>query len=316
MKIAIFDTSVGSLNAGDSIIMESVRFEIESIFPKFMEICIPTQSKISRLAYIALSTSKHSFVGGTNLLSSHMLFKSQWKLDIIDAFNIDNVLLLGVGWWQYQAAPDAYTKFILQKVLHKDLLHSVRDTHTLNMLKSIGIGNILNTGCPTMWNLDEEHCKEIPNTKSEEVVFTLTDYNKDHRRDIELLTTLQRNYKRLYFWPQGTEDYRYVQELGWIDKVNTIPEGLKSFDELIRNNENSLDYVGTRLHGGIRALQRKRRTIIIGIDNRATEKSKDFNLMVIPRSNMFDLENTIRSSFETRINVPSESIKRWKSQFL
>ena len=57
----------------------------------------------------------------------------------------------------------------------------------------------------------------------------------------------------------------------------------------------NIDYVGTRLHAGIRALQHKKRTIIIGIDNRAIEKAKDFNLTVIDRKNIKNNGSSILS---------------------
>ena len=39
----------------------------------------------------------------------------------------------------------------------------------------------------TMWGLTNEHCQDIPKTKSENVVFTLIDYNKDIINDYELI---------------------------------------------------------------------------------------------------------------------------------
>ena len=68
--------------------------------------------------------------------------------------------------------------FLLKILLSKTYLHSVRDEYTKDMLERIGIKNVINTGCPTMWSLTEEHCKQIPIKKSNSVVFTITDYNK------------------------------------------------------------------------------------------------------------------------------------------
>jgi len=77
----------------------------------------------------------------------------------------------------------------------------------------------------------------------------------------------------------------------------------------------SLDYVGTRLHAGIRALQKSRRTIIIGIDNRSLEKAKDFDITVVERKNLNGLKSRIKKPFTTRIKLPKKEIQRWKSQF-
>lgn len=55
-----------------------------------------------------------------------------------------------------------------------------------------------------------------------------------------------------------------------------------------------MDFVGTRLHGGIRAMQHKQRAIIIEIDNRAKE---------------------ISSRFENDIQIPFDKVNQWKDQF-
>ena len=77
----------------------------------------------------------------------------------------------------------------------------------------------------------------------------------------------------------------------------------------------NLDFIGTRLHAGIRALQKFRRTIILGIDNRATEKSKDFNLKVLQRDDIDKLNGIINNDFRTEININETNIKKWKDQF-
>lgn len=315
MKIAIFDTSIESLNVGDKIIMESVRNVMNELFSDFMEISIPTQSSISSLAHRGINNSKYGFIGGTNLLSSHMLVKRQWKLNLYNALNIGDLILLGVGWWQYQNKPDFYTKFMLRQVLNRQLLHSVRDNHTKSRLESIGIKNVINTSCPTMWQLNECHCEEIPTEKSENVVFTLTDYNKNPELDNRIIQILSKNYSKVYFWPQGSSDLDYINRIGSFANLSILEEGLKSFDRILANNNISLDYVGTRLHGGVRALQFKRRAIIIGIDNRATEKSKDFNLLVIDRADINGLRQKIKEKFKTEIKLPINSIETWKNQF-
>ena len=38
----------------------------------------------------------------------------------------------------------------------------------------MGIQNVLNTGCPTMWRLTPEYCATIPTQKAKNVVFTLS----------------------------------------------------------------------------------------------------------------------------------------------
>ena len=62
-------------------------------------------------------------------------------------------------------------------------------------------------------------------------------------------------------------------------------------------------------------MQKKRRTIIISIDNRAEEMAKDYNINIIKRDNISGLEELINSNIETKINLPIENINKWIQQF-
>ncbi|MDP3587814.1 MAG: polysaccharide pyruvyl transferase family protein [Sulfuricurvum sp.] len=314
-KITIFDTSIASENIGDFIIMDSVNRELKELFKNDMLFYSLTHDKVSRATYRLNKISDYSFIGGTNLLSSNMNSYNQWKINLIDSLFFKNIILMGVGWWQYQKKPNFYTKYLLKKVLNKNILHSVRDSHTEMMLKSIGINNVINTGCMTMWKLNREHCTNIPKSKSNNVVFTLTDYNKDVLNDQKLINILIQNYKRIYFWPQGSGDLEYIKTLKNINNIEIIGGNLFSYDELLDDASIDLDFIGTRLHAGIRALQKSRRTIILGIDNRAEEKSKDFNLKVLARKDIDKLEEMLKDDFLIEININEENINQWKKQF-
>ena len=63
--------------------------------------------------------------------------------------------------------------------------------------------------------------------------------------------------------------------------VIIIPRDLEAYERrLIQGN---VDYVGTRLHAGIFALNHKVRSIIVAVDNRAIEIAKDTNLPIVRR---------------------------------
>ena len=70
------------------------------------------------------------------------------------------------------------------------------------------------------------------------------------------------------------------------------------------------------MHAGIRALQKKKRTIILAVDHRALEKKKDFQLTVLDRNDIHLLEGMIDDRFKTDIQLPLENIQAWKNQFL
>jgi len=314
--ITLFDTSIATKNVGDLIIMEAVKEQITGIIPSKQIITIPSHLPITRKGWGLLKSSEFSLVGGTNLLSSHLLKYRQWKFNLSDLFCLKKTVLMGVGWWQYQDKPDLYSKMVWKRVLHKEMLHSVRDSFTEKHLKSMGFDNVTNTGCPTMWGLTPEHCSQIRPEKGDSVIFTLTDYNQNPGADIKLVNTLLDNYPTVSFWPQGTGDMNYFNSLASKFKrdVKVLNPNLTCLNEELLLS--GVDYVGTRLHAGVRALQLKVRTIIIGIDNRALEKSRDFNLNVIDRKNIDDLDVLINKDIITAIELPIDNIKRWKAQFL
>lgn len=242
---------------------------------------------------------------------------TQWNIGLIDTLRMKNIITLGVGWGRYEkkdiAAP---TKWFYHYVLDKEHLHSVRDNFTKEKLNSIGIYNVINTGCPTMWDLTAEHCAEIPKKKSDDVVVTITDYRQDITADTFLLNTLSKLYNKVYLWLQGDGDFHYAKMLkaDAIENLTILPARLSVYENLLKNND--VDFVGTRLHAGIKALQNKKRAIIIGVDNRAIEKKKDFNLTVIGRDKIEEeLSDKIKSSFVSDIKIKTENIKEWKLQF-
>lgn len=311
-RIVILDTWVNDSNLGNKIIMEAVGRILQSIFPHDIIYHVPALEYINAGRDL-VKIADYIFLGGTNVLSSNMNRTSEWRLRLRDVLWLDRVILFGVGWWQYQKkGPNLYTQALLNQVLSKELYHSVRDSYTANKLRSMGF-SALNTGCPTVWDLTESKCAKIPQTKGRDVILTFTEYNQDPKSDKLLYQILKRNYRKVYFWPQQFGDYNYAKmicgnELAFIDP------SLEALDQLLATEDT--DYCGTRLHAGIRALQHNRRTMIVGVDNRAIEMKKDFNLPVIPRALITtDLEQMITSFWSTKIELDTQAISSWKEQF-
>lgn len=315
-KVTILDTSVATRNVGDEIIVDAVKRELLNIFKdQTMFYHVPTHEIISRHSRRLIRMSNFSFVGGTNLLSSrhNILRANSWNINLFDAFSFERVILMGVGWANYQKKPSKLAEFLYKNALDRKILHSVRDNYTKEKLIEIGVTNVINTGCPTMWQLTPDHCKQIPRKKGKNVVMTITDYRKDFDKDRELISILKRNYEKVYIWIQGSNDAEYISTLS--NSVEIIDPTLRAYDNLLES-ENELDYIGTRLHAGIRAMQKMRRSIIIGVDNRALEKQRDFNINVIDRNEIEKLEDYINSEIVTEINLDFKAIESWKSQFI
>tara|TARA_Y100001970_G_C14109605_1_gene790117 strand:- start:129 stop:1040 length:912 start_codon:yes stop_codon:yes gene_type:complete len=295
--------------------MDSIESIMDEIFSNYFIYKMQSSEAFGKTSIRHFNQSDYIFFGGTNALTSNINKEKYFGFSILNLVYFNRLLLLGVGWWQYQQKPNLYTKFFLKRMLDKSLLHSVRDSYTQNMLKSIGIKNVINTSCPSTWALDKQHCDQISRTKSDSVVFTITDYNKDPEADSSFINLIQNQYSSTFFWPQGSGDLEYFSKLAipLRDKITVLKPNLDSFNSLIKNYKP--DYIGTRLHAGIRSLQYKNRALIIGIDNRAIEMARDIKLDVTERGNLEEIAFFIDNNSPSLITIPNKEIEKWKHQF-
>jgi Polysaccharide pyruvyl transferase len=308
--ISILDTSICSDNLGDEIIMDAVNEITKDIFKDSHLIHLPTHEFLSFLSHRILSRSKLAIFGGTNIGGSR-----NWRVNPWDCFFIENLVFLGVGWGSYSIKPNSYWRFLYTKMLDKNLLHSVRDNYTKKQMNKMGIENVINTACPTMWNLTQQHCSDIPRKKKNSVVLTFTSYNQSVTHDSKVVEILNRNYETIYFFPQHPKDEQHMRSIcntQSIESVVYLPPNINGLDASFVEH---VDYVGTRLHAGIRALQNKIRTLVLGVDNRAFEISRDTGIAVVDRSDYDGIHQWINSDDETRIKLPELEIQSWRNQF-
>lgn len=316
--IVLFDTTIGTNNVGDCIIREYAEMHLRKIFRRKKVKRIPTHNAppINKMSRIQRKYLK--IVVGTNILYNKMeCAAGQWMFPIIGLPRYKNVCLLAVGWADYQTdTVSEATKRFYQYMLKSRFLHSVRDSYTEKKLKEIGIHNVINTSCVTLWNVDEELCAKIPCKKAKNVITTLNYWNCDKVNDRKMLEILKKNYDNVYVWLQsGIDDEKYLEEISNKKDFYLVGGTVEEYTAILRSDLD-LDYVGIRLHAGIKAINEKRRSIIIAIDNRAAEIAKDTNLPICFRKDIYKkLENMISQPFETKIELPLQNIEKWKKQF-
>lgn len=310
-KIGVMDTTISAVNHGNEIIMQAVYKYLQQLYEKDYIFKFPHFDDFGSHTIQCMKTCQYLFLGGTNALNSQMDTK---KYIGINEYNVDyirnKVVLMGVGWRCYEGNPNKYTQELLFKMLDKQILHSVRDSYTEKKIKSIGIKNVINTGCPTLWGLSKAHCKQVPLNKSDEVIMMMTP--RDIVIDKNIVKVIRENYRKIYFWIQNDYDFKYIKKL--CPEAIQVPSPLDKLENFLEAHI-SIDYVGTRLHGGIKCLQHKKRSVIIAIDNRAIEMKRDFNLPVVLPDELESLDGIINSEFITDIHLPEENIRRWLHQF-
>lgn len=321
-KIIVFDTSYGTSNLGDFIINESINRQMEDIFTEKFVIRYPTHTPIIHWYQGVLrdtwitkncSEARWKFLAGTNLFKRDLFIRTpDWNVNLFTARPYRESIAIGCGVDGDGKTQNMYTRMLYKRMLSYNYIHSVRDDKTKHFLEALGV-EAINTGCPTTWSLTDEHCAKIATTKANEVVFTLTDYNRDIIKDQQLIDALLANYEKVHFWIQGTEDFLYFKSLKNTEDIVLVEPNLKAYSEILKKG--SIDYVGTRLHAGIYAMQYKIRSIILIVDNRARDMQQSYNINAIERDDIDQLEAKINSNFATEVKIDVEKIDQWKSQF-
>jgi polysaccharide pyruvyl transferase WcaK-like protein len=311
-----------STNLGDVVIFRAIARCLERLFPGEEIRRISSHEPLAPHHYESLQSSRLTFLGGSNLLSSDLLEYNQWNFASgpadYERLKIDDALLFGIGWWQYQNPANAFTAGFYRRLLSPSRLHSVRDRYTAAKLREAGISNVVATGCPSMWGLDGVRSNR-DSRWTDDCVVMLTDYYTNPADDETFLGIVQGHFEgTIYFFPQGTGDVAYLRTLPafarMAHRLQILDHSLESLETLLRTHP--VTYVGTRLHGGITALTHRVPSLILGVDNRATEMARDFHLPVIARKNTEGLCRWLRGdALFPDISVPQADVDRWCGQF-
>ena len=350
-KIVRFDPTISTANQGDFIIRNACEHVLHDCFPVQLSVAVPVRDRLSKVSMKHVGSADYAFVCGTNLLSSDMRRQRMWNIRLRDAvmmrcgalhkrellnfrlirekFQRTHIILLGAGWYQYQDEPTGYTKRILKTLLDGQYLHAVRDEYTRQRLlkleeklhqRVVGQDDAVTAVAKAIRRsrvgLTYDKWAQIPTHKAERVVTTLTDYRSSPEQDAQMLTMLQKHYREVYVWLQAVEDYACLRQMDArvTQNLHLIQPNLRDYTALLASG--GIDYVGTRLHGGIHAMNMGCRSLILAVDNRASEIAKDTNLPVLPRGGNLDvLEERICSAWETQIDLPTTAIQQWKNQF-
>ena len=141
-------------------------------------------------------------------------------------------------------------------------------------------------------------------------VTTLTDNKRHEEFDRSMLESLLKLYDKVYIWFQGVNDKDYFESLK-IKGVRPLPLDLKDYTCFLYDGTGDVEYVGTRLHGGIRALQCGIKATIFAVDHRAIDMARDFSLPVFGINEINNIEAIIKKP-RSVIQLPHESIAKWK----
>lgn len=323
MNAVVFNTALGSTNRGDDIIFNSAKECLSDLLNNCYTMYFGTHVKnmsiflLNNIKVKFADKADYKFILGTNLLTAN-IFRSmgQWQLGILDRRIYKNSILMGVGTTKSHQNMTHYTRLVYEQILRKDIAHSVRDAESKEFLSTIKDIHVINTGCPSLWKLTADVCEKIPTTKAPNAVITVSGHEKhrNYAKDQILLDCVEKNYDRIYLWVQTSEDENYFNMLKHKKDVTMI-YSFKDYESVCKNGK--VDYVGTRLHGGIYAMQCGARSIIVEIDHRAAGIRETNNINTIKRAELSSnkLEAMIHSVIKTEVHLKDREIKEWLSQF-
>jgi hypothetical protein len=317
-KVCLFDPALEensglvSYNLGDLVIREAVERELRTALGDFRLTRISTHETPNADLRRELRSCDLTIVGGSNILASEMNKYRQWAISIRHAPSVRKAILLGAGWWKYQPPPNLYTRIFFRFLFSRRGIHSTRDAYTRQHLATAGWQNVVNTGCPSIWPLDGKSESSFPQSKGKAVLLTFTDFERNPEADHALADLLSREYSQIYVFPQGKYDLEYLA--GFKNRWTILDRDFNSLHKFLTEAP-SLDYIGTRLHGGIFALNHGRRGLILEVDNRAKEMGKDWGLPTVVRTDLERIRAWIHKTHPFQIRLDQAAIGRWRDQF-
>ncbi len=309
-------------NLGDVVIFRAIARCLELLFPGEEVRRISSHQPLEESHYGLIGHSRILLLGGSNLLSSDVLAYNQWNFATrpadYDSPRFANAMLFGIGWWQYQDAPTPFTSDFYRRILSPGGLHSLRDSYSAQRLRGAGVPNVVCTGCPSMWSLDG-YISDRATAWTEDCLVMITDYYTNPLEDQRFLKLVLNHFGgTVFLFPQGAGDVDYFHKLPVFLKnsrrFQILDHSLDALETFLRSHR--VTYIGTRLHGGIVAMNHGIPALILGVDNRASEMSKDFGLPVVKRSDISSIKAWLRGALRFGpVTVPKDEILRWSAQF-
>ena len=308
--VHLIDTAVASDNLGDEIILRQCRAELAEVLADAYVTTSAGHDGLGPNGRDHVARAGVVLMLGTNALSARFRLggRFMWRIGLRDLAALKGkVVLMGVGANRDFTTVDWRQRRLLRHILSDRHDHSVRDGTALRLLQAIGRRGV-NTSCPTLWSVDGAG---IPTARAPQVVLTLTAHRPDPS-DAGLIDTCLRLYDQVWFWPQQPRDEGYLDRLPGATRVRRLAPNLAAYDAHLAATDT--DVVGTRLHGTIRGLHHRRRSLAVVIDNRARDIGAETGLPVIARADMGALHDRLSAPFDTPLSLPRDRITHFLSQ--
>jgi len=279
---------LGSRNLGDSVIVNAIKLIFGSWNIPFLAEFSTHRQWTTEEVKIA-KCADYFIVGGSNLLTSSLfpLSHTQWKIGVKEFLLLRNkTILFGPGWQGDNADLTLFTSSLYSLLMAKDSPQLVRDGVSKERLLKTN-REIVNSSCPSLFRIQEvkENLKSIGNTT---VVVALSGNIKNIEQDKIILDIALSNYKKVKLFPQGVNDAEYSDKIYFRELGLNYERLNASLEDFSRELETGSHFFGTRLHGGIFAMQHGNPSTIIDIDTRARNLFIGSGYEVLERKNLVE----------------------------
>ena len=299
-KVILLNPFIGSTNLGDAVIVNSIKSLFNDWGIDFIAE-LTTHRPWNEVERKLAKEADYFIVGGSNLLTTSLfpLAHTQWKISYKEFLLIrGKAILFGPGWRRDEGNITYFTSSLYASLMAKEVPQLVRDGVSQSRLLKTE-RNVVNSSCPTLFRIDE--VMENPHsTYSNTVVVALSGNIKSVEQDRLILKIAEDNFEKIKLFPQGIfdpqfpaySDEAYYQELE-ID-FDILDGSLEAYSAELKTGSH---YFGTRLHGGIFAMQHGNPSTIIDVDTRASNIFAGTGYQVLQREQLsqgLKIERTFR----------------------
>ena len=298
-------------NAGDFLIKKRATQLLSKLRPDRDIVHFNSWDLLENEKLIIVNNSKAVLLAGGPSVQTTM-YPEIYKLSSsIDKIKVP-VICFGVGskhhnfnefgWKNYLLSQESLQ--LLDKINKSGYLSSVRDDFTHNILKHKGFKNFINTGCPALFENEDQQPSNVKNIKT--ILFSLGVSYKFSKLMFsqmkEVISFLNEHYSIRIALHHSIDksDVRLFEILNWLNhKEIEIIDLSKGIDRFMHEYNCCDLHIGYRVHAHIYRLSISKPSILLAEDSRGVGVNETIPSNVINAYNSvsFNLKNRIKIKF-------------------
>ncbi|MBL4652967.1 MAG: polysaccharide pyruvyl transferase family protein [Flavobacteriales bacterium] len=271
-------------NAGDYLIKYRAKKLLALLRPDRSVIDYDGWKPFSKEQVIEINESKALILLGGPALQSGMRSRIYPMVNNLAEISIP-IIMLGVGYkgvegtWEetYNYPLDEGSVELLRKINASGFMSSVRDYHTLNVLRQKGFNNFIMTGCPALYSLDHLNKQVEFKSKPEKIGFSLgvsyyrsSSMEKQMKDLIFLLSKkTEFNLEVLFHHKIDRSILKQNKFVEWLEKEHINYKDISGSENGLIDSYSACDlHIGYRVHAHIFCCSISKPSVLLSEDGR------------------------------------------------